>query len=100
MPLLSFIVTIFRQGWILLLAAIGYNFLALWLQLDTWYSFAQKITRYGVFDGLRQVSAASLIFLIVVYPLLLGLSMSAIQMLEKKVINRSAAHPDVVNPVE
>lgn len=65
-------VKIFIIGWIILLGAIVINVWAAALKVDTWYDFAKSIQSHGLKKAFTKTDPASLIFLFVAYPLLLG----------------------------
>lgn len=59
-------------GYFILLGAILMNFLAKFFGLLTWYDLLTKINSQGVFPSLKEASIASLVFLFLIYPLILG----------------------------
>jgi hypothetical protein len=65
---------IYLAGMAVLMAAIGLNLLANLLGLSTWYDFLGAVSQDGLMVALRRLSALDYLFLIVLYPLLLGLA--------------------------
>ncbi len=68
------ILKIFLAGWVVLLVAIFLNFLAVKLDISTWYPFTESITKNGFVKALREISLISKLFLFIIYPFLLGLA--------------------------
>jgi hypothetical protein len=64
---------IFITGWGILLVAIVLNFLANYLGIETWYSFL-GLVRESDFLKVVKDNWLSLIFLVLIYPFLLGLT--------------------------
>jgi hypothetical protein len=65
---------IYLAGMAVLLAAIGLNLLANFMGLSTWYDFLGTVSEQGLMAALRRLSALDYLFLIVLYPFLLGLA--------------------------
>jgi hypothetical protein len=65
---------IYLAGMAVLVAAIGLNLLANLLGLSTWYDFLGAVSQEGLMAALRRLSVLDYLFLIVVYPFLLGLA--------------------------
>jgi hypothetical protein len=61
-------------GFAILLAAILLNILANAIGLATWYDFLGSLSRQGLMGSLRSLKALDYIFLIVLYPVMLGLA--------------------------
>jgi hypothetical protein len=61
-------------GMAVLMAAIGLNLLANILGLSTWYDFLGAASQQGLMAALRRLSVLDTLFLIVLYPFLLGLA--------------------------
>jgi hypothetical protein len=68
------IIKILITGWVILIVAIGLNFMAYKLGILTWYSFLENIGKIGFVKSFQEISLVSKIFLFVIYPFLLGLS--------------------------
>jgi hypothetical protein len=65
---------IYLAGMAVLVAAIGLNLLANLLGLSTWYDFLGTVSQQGLMAALRRLSVLDYLFLIVLYPFLLGLA--------------------------
>jgi hypothetical protein len=68
------IIRVFLVGWVILVVAIGLNFLAGRLGITTWYPFFDDANKMGIFKAFEKTSLLSKIFLLGIYPALLGLS--------------------------
>jgi hypothetical protein len=68
------LIKIYLAGMTVLIAAIGLNLLANLFGLSTWYDFLGEVSQQGLMAALRRLSALDYLFLIVVYPFLLGLA--------------------------
>lgn len=64
---------IFITGWVILLIAIILNLLASYFGLETWYSFL-GLAQESDFLKTAKDNWRSLIFLVLIYPFLLGLT--------------------------
>ncbi len=64
--------TVLAAGWSVLVAAIIANVAANALGLATWYPYIQSITETGFLTASKDAGIASLLFLYVVYPVILG----------------------------
>jgi FtsH-binding integral membrane protein len=65
----------FIFGWYILVIAIIINFFAKLIKLNTWYDYLTKIGDIGFLKASSGIGMYSLIFLYIIYPLLLGLSL-------------------------
>ena len=70
----TLLLKIYLAGLVILVVAIGLNMLANALGLATWYSFLAQVTQTGIYPALKNLKAIDLFFLILLYPVLLGLS--------------------------
>ena len=61
--------------WYVLVVAIIINFFAKLIRLNTWYDYLSKIGDIGFLKASSDIGIYSLIFLYILYPLLLGLSL-------------------------
>ncbi len=68
------ILKIFLAGWVILLIAIFLNFLAVKLDISTWYPFTESISKNGFVKAFKEITLVSKLFLFIIYPFLLGLS--------------------------
>jgi hypothetical protein len=68
------LVKIYLAGVAVLIAAILLNLLSGWLGLATWYSFLSQASEKGLAPALQSLTLVDYLFLIVVYPGLLGLA--------------------------
>lgn len=68
------ILNIFIAGWIILIAAIVMNVIAMQLGVTTWYPFLNDVSKMGFVKAFGGTSLISKLFLFVIYPLGLGLS--------------------------
>jgi hypothetical protein len=68
------LVKIYFAGVAVLVAAILLNLLSGWLGLATWYSFLSQVSEKGWGPALHSLTPVDYLFLIVVYPGLLGLA--------------------------
>jgi len=68
------IIKIFVVGWGILIVAIILNFIAVRLEIWTWYQFVEEAMKSGTLKAFTSTSTSSKLFLVVIYPLLLGLS--------------------------
>ena len=64
---------VFLTGWVILIVAIGLNFLAGRLGITTWYPFFDDANKMGILKAFEKTSLLSKIFLLGIYPALLGL---------------------------
>jgi len=67
------LIKIYLIGLAILITAILANWLASFLGIETWYSFLIEVNKSGLTATLKS-KWASLIFLLIIYPSLLGLS--------------------------
>ncbi len=65
---------IFISGLSILIFAVVVNYLAIQLGLMTWYGFFEEVGRIGFSEALKNQSIYSIIFMIFIYPLVLGFS--------------------------
>lgn len=61
-------------GYIILIAAIIVNVIALRFGVTTWYPFLDEVGKLGFTKAFIEVSLISKIFLFIIYPLILGVS--------------------------
>ncbi len=66
------VVKIFLIGWVVLLGAIVINLTAGALGLATWYDLLRSVGQLGLLNGLRAAGPSGLVFLLLIYPTLLG----------------------------
>jgi len=66
------IIKIFVQGWFILIGAILINATAEALGQATWYDFLKTSAQSGLPQAFKNTSGAQWIYLLIVYPLLLG----------------------------
>jgi len=71
---MSLILKIFITGFSILFVALIINILAGLLGISTWYDFLHLIREKGFLGAFKETSLISLIFLIFIYPFLLGLA--------------------------
>lgn len=81
-PEIITIIKIILTGFAILITAIILNVLANILKITTWYDVLNNITKHGI-SVLKQESITSIIFLIILYPAILGLVAYAIMKLLK-----------------
>lgn len=60
-------------GLVILVVAILLNLLANLLGLSTWYDFLNSVSQRGFLEAARRLKAFDYLFMIVLYPFLLGL---------------------------
>lgn len=72
--LMILILKLFLAGWVILVAAILLNFLAIKFGISTWYPFTDSISKNGFLKVFKELSLVSKLFLFIIYPFLLGLS--------------------------
>jgi len=60
-------------GFGILLGAILINIIANLIGLSSWYTLINNIVQLGFIDTIKQTNIISIIFLIIIYPFLLGL---------------------------
>lgn len=65
---------VFLAGWIVLVVAIILNYIAIKFGLTTWYDFAGIIGKHGLIEAVKRIGVVSVVFLLVVYPFVLGLA--------------------------
>jgi hypothetical protein len=65
---------IFLAGLVVLIAAVVLNLLANVIGLPTWYSFLNQASEQGFYPAVHDLKAIEFLFLILLYPLLLGLA--------------------------
>ncbi|MFW6025900.1 MAG: DUF7672 family protein [Candidatus Woesearchaeota archaeon] len=70
---MNIIFKILLTGIGVLVFAIIANFIAMNLNITTWYDFIEEIRELGFFEAIKAQSIGSLIFLFLIYPLVLGL---------------------------
>jgi hypothetical protein len=61
-------------GLAVLVAAILLNILANLLGISTWYDFLQAVSQGGFTEAVRRLNALEYIFLLLLYPFMLGLA--------------------------
>lgn len=66
------ILKIFLTGWVILVVAIGLNALAGRLGIMTWYPFFEEAAKNGLLRAFEKTPLLSKLFLLVIYPALLG----------------------------
>jgi len=59
-------------GFGILIGAILINYIATTLNLSTWYDFLTDIEKVGFLESIKNQNFASIIFMLLIYPLLLG----------------------------
>jgi hypothetical protein len=65
---------IYLVGLAVLIAAVALNLLSNLFGLATWYSFLNQIAQRGFVPAVQELKAYEILFLILIYPLLLGLT--------------------------
>jgi hypothetical protein len=65
---------IFLAGIVVLVVAVVLNLVASLLNLVTWYTFLNQVTELGLAASLKSLRAVDYLFLILIYPFLLGLA--------------------------
>lgn len=70
-PEIVTIIKIITTGFAILITAIILNVLANILKITTWYDLLNNITKHGI-SIIKQESILSIIFLIIIYPAILG----------------------------
>lgn len=65
-------IKIYLAGLVILAAAVAVNLLAGWLSLATWYEFFQLAARTGTAQAVSDISLINWIFLVFLYPFVLG----------------------------
>jgi hypothetical protein len=68
------LVKIYLAGITVLIAAVFLNLAAGWLNLSTWYSFLNAVSENGLSSTLQSMKLIDYVFLMVIYPGLLGLA--------------------------
>jgi hypothetical protein len=68
------ILKIYLAGLVVLIVAVVLNLLANALGMATWYSFLNQVSQRGFLLALQSLKAIEILFLILLYPLLLGLA--------------------------
>ena len=63
---------IFMLGVGVLVAALIANFLAMRLNINTWYGFVSDIGDYNLMTAITRQTPLDMIFLFLIYPLILG----------------------------
>lgn len=66
------LIVIFSGGLVILAVAIVLNAIAIALGLPTWYTFFGFLSEHGFSSAVRMVRVIGWLFLLVVYPLILG----------------------------
>jgi len=77
---------LFLAGWGIIITAIVFNAIALSLEIVTWYSFLEEINKMGFYKAFLELTIPSKLFLMVIYPLVLGLISFLILRVTKKKI--------------
>lgn len=67
-------IKIFLIGWLILIFAVLINIFAIYLRIDTWYSFIEETRSVGLYRAFFNLSIASKLFLFFIYPSVLGFS--------------------------
>ena len=65
---------VYLAGLVVLIVAVVLNLLANVIGLATWYSFLNQVSQRGFFPALQDLKMIEILFLILLYPLLLGLA--------------------------
>jgi hypothetical protein len=65
---------VYLAGLVVLIVAVVLNLLANVIGLATWYSFFNQVSQRGFFPALQSLKMIEILFLILLYPLLLGLA--------------------------
>jgi hypothetical protein len=65
---------IYLAGIAVLIAAVLLNLAAGWLNLSTWYSFLNLVSENGLSQAIQSLRFIDYIFLLLIYPGLLGLA--------------------------
>jgi len=68
------IIRIFLAGWLVLIVAILLNLVARRIGITTWYDFLSQVSELGVITTVKNLSILSMLFLVLLYPLILGLT--------------------------
>ena len=68
------VLIIFVTGASVLLTAIIVNIIATWMSLTTWYGFVEVVGEQGFLNGLEKADLASIVFLFLIYPFVLGIA--------------------------
>lgn len=68
------VLKIFLAGWVILIVAIGLNALAGRVGILTWYPFFEEAAKNGLLKAFEKTPLLSKIFLLFIYPGLLGLT--------------------------
>lgn len=84
---MKIIFKIFLIGLSVLVAALAVNLFASAANLLTWYDFTVKIYEFGFTSAVKDLSFSSIIFLVLIYPFILGLVAYKAQKLLNKVLN-------------
>ncbi len=81
------VLIIFVTGASVLLTAIMVNIIATWMSLTTWYGFVDIVGEQGFLNGLEKAGLASILFLFLIYPFILGVVGYYTSSYFKKLIN-------------
>jgi len=65
---------VYLAGLVVLIVAVVLNLLANVIGLATWYNFFNQVSQRGFFPALQSLKMIEILFLILLYPLLLGLA--------------------------
>lgn len=68
------LIKIYLAGLVVLIVAILLNMLANLVGLTTWYSFLTQVSQQGFSSAVQDLTAIEMLFLILLYPLLLGVA--------------------------
>lgn len=63
---------IFLIGYVILIFAIAINILASLIGLSNWFIFFEYLFNEGILDAFREVGIISALYLIFIYPVILG----------------------------
>ena len=63
---------ILLSGFIILIGAILVNLIAKSLELSTWFDFLEDIKNKGFSQTIKQIGFISILYLILIYPFILG----------------------------
>ncbi len=66
------VLKVYIIGGIILFLAVFINIAAIYLKIDTWYSFLEEGKKIGLYKAFINLSLFSKLFLFIIYPLILG----------------------------
>lgn len=68
-----YLLDVYIHGVVILIGALLINVAATWLGLPSWYDFLPILRDNGIWQGIQQVGWLAAAYLLVGYPLLLGM---------------------------